>query len=92
MKLKPCPFCGAPAEMQTWHGGGPLKRMISCSNVEGPRLCHVGPAVTGATPRQAAARWNKRAGDAPVVIHTTVVRRMSPDEAADKEFRDAIGV
>jgi len=59
-KLKPCPFCGSPAEMEPWHGGGPLKRLVSCSNREGKYLCHVGPMVTGETPVQAARRWNMR--------------------------------
>jgi hypothetical protein len=58
--LKPCPFCGSKAEMQPWHGGGPQKKLISCSNTEGRNLCHVGPQVTGETTRQAAARWNYR--------------------------------
>jgi hypothetical protein len=60
-KLKPCPFCGKPPTMEPWHGGAPTKQLVSCSNVEGPRLCQVAPGVTGETPRQAAARWNRRA-------------------------------
>lgn len=59
--LKPCPFCGSKAEMEPWHGGGPKKQVVSCSNAEGHNRCHVQPMVTGETPRQAASRWNRRA-------------------------------
>ena len=59
-KLKPCPFCGADAEMVKWHGSGPQTRLVGCSNQEGPHLCHVGPMVVGGSPAVAARRWNKR--------------------------------
>lgn len=66
---KPCPFCGAPAKIQYWHGGGPAKRLISCSGQHDtlfrgtrPITCHVGPGVTGATRAQALRRWNMRKG------------------------------
>lgn len=55
--LEPCPFCGAEAEMEPWHGGGPDKQLISCSGVE----CEASPAVTGETPGEAVANWNRRA-------------------------------
>ncbi|GAA5627493.1 hypothetical protein Brsp05_02784 [Brucella sp. NBRC 12953] len=55
-ELKPCPFCGAAAEMQPWHGGAPTKQLISCSDDQ----CDVGPSVTGETPEEAATRWNTR--------------------------------
>jgi hypothetical protein len=58
--LKPCPFCGHKASMEPWHGGGPNRVLVSCSNVEGRNLCQVGPHVVGDTPRQAASRWNRR--------------------------------
>jgi hypothetical protein len=58
--LKPCPFCGRKAVMVPWHGGGPNKQMVHCGNDTGRNLCHVGPQVTGETPRQAASRWNRR--------------------------------
>lgn len=42
-ELLPCPFCGAPAEMVPWHGGGPRKRMVWCVN----DYCDVRPPVSG---------------------------------------------
>jgi len=62
----PCPFCGAPAEIQYWHGGGPNKRLISCSNTAGTlssdptATCDVGPAVSGETRAKALEKWNRR--------------------------------
>ncbi len=63
----PCPFCGAPAEIQFWHGGPPTKRRIGCSGqgdtlMRGGRsiTCHASPSVTGNTRRQALLRWNAR--------------------------------
>jgi len=64
---KPCPFCGAPATIQYWHGGKPSKRMISCGGQgdtlmrHGPVTCHVHPGVTGETRAEALRRWNARA-------------------------------
>lgn len=55
--LKPCPFCGEEPEMEPWHGGGPDKQMISCSNEQ----CRVTPMVCGETPEEAAEYWNTRA-------------------------------
>lgn len=64
---KPCPFCGAPADIQYWHGGKPTKRMISCSGQadtlmrgKRPITCHVSPSVTGETRTEALRRWNQR--------------------------------
>ncbi len=56
-ELLPCPFCGSPAEMEWWHGGGPDKQMISCSSL----VCEACPSVTGETPAEAIANWNTRA-------------------------------
>jgi len=55
-KIKACPFCGAKAQMEPWHGGGPNKQMISCSNGE----CRVGPSVCGENPEEAIKYWNMR--------------------------------
>lgn len=56
--LKPCPFCGEPAEHEPWHGGGPQKTLVGCGN----ELCTVQPNTTGETPASAAQRWNTRDG------------------------------
>ena len=56
-KLKCCPFCGADAEAESWHGGGPEKVMVRCANED----CAVQPGVSGETPTEAAQRWNTRA-------------------------------
>lgn len=67
-EAKPCPFCGAPATIEYWHGGSPTKRMISCSGQgdtlmrdRRPITCHVSPSVTGENRAQALQRWNERA-------------------------------
>lgn len=62
----PCPFCGAPAQIEYWHGGGPNKRMISCSGQgdtlmrDRPITCEVSPGVAGETRAIALRRWNTR--------------------------------
>lgn len=56
LDLKGCPFCGAPPTAEPWHGGGPSKTMVACSG----ERCPVSPQTTGATPREAQARWNGR--------------------------------
>lgn len=58
--LKSCPFCGSKPTMESWHGEGPDSTLIACGNVEGPRLCQVGPQVHGETQALAVRRWNRR--------------------------------
>jgi hypothetical protein len=63
----PCPFCGAPAQIQYWHGGKPTKRLLSCSGQADtlmrdsrPITCHASPGVTGENRAEALRRWNTR--------------------------------
>ena len=55
-KLKPCPFCGSPAQIEPWHGESPTTVLISCSN----EYCKVGPMVCGESEKKAMGYWNKR--------------------------------
>lgn len=54
----PCPWCGLTPQIEPWHGGGPLKMMVSCP--DGDSSCDVGPMVTGPTRRKAIKIWNTR--------------------------------
>jgi hypothetical protein len=52
-----CPFCGAPAEAEPWHGGGIRKHHVGCSGDH----CAAGPGCTGSTLALAVSSWNRRA-------------------------------
>ena len=54
----PCPFCGGPATIQHWHGGGPRKRLVGCGE---DNDCWMSPGVCGNTRSIAISRWNTRA-------------------------------
>jgi hypothetical protein len=56
---KPCPFCGSQPVIESWHGGGPRKKLISCDDDS----CIVSPSVSGSTRKMALENWNYRAGD-----------------------------
>lgn len=77
--LKPCPFCGAPAEEQPWHGGGARKIMVSCSN----EYCPLGPGVANNNPAKARIMWNRRA-PSPVVAE--VVKILRQRATANEKF------
>jgi hypothetical protein len=51
-----CPFCGEIPEIHRWHGGGPRKTMIACTNTK----CPVQPQHCAATRAKAVAEWSKR--------------------------------
>lgn len=77
--LEPCPFCGAQPEMESWHGGGPNKRMIKCWQTD----CEVGPAVTGETPDEARAHWNRRSTSAAVRGMREQCAQLAFDQTSD---------
>lgn len=58
---KPCPFCGEVPDVVPWHGGGPDKHMVCCSN----HNCAVLPSVSGDTRKKAVAVWNCRTDPTP---------------------------
>lgn len=58
LRLKACPFCGADADCEPWHGGLPTKVAVGCSRREDD--CEVGPWVTGETFDEALRFWNRR--------------------------------
>lgn len=65
--LKKCPWCGSGAYIEHWHGGGPDKHAISCSNGE----CFVTPMVVGESLAIALNRWNKRKKTEALQVFTT---------------------
>jgi hypothetical protein len=65
--LRPCPFCGAPAEMgmstsSDWYG----QLSVGCSSETCPvePYCYGGEQRDPASAPALAARWNRRAGEA----------------------------
>ena len=54
----PCPFCGIQPDIQPWHGGGPRKRHVGCSNEN----CRLQPGNCGSTRQRAIDQWNTRDG------------------------------
>ena len=82
--LKGCPFCSAKAEAFPWHGGGPNRILIGCSNEQ----CPAGPQVVNDRPMIAARRWN----DQRVHLWKDSVTVTFPSRAArstQKEEKDA---
>lgn len=78
-KLKPCPFCNSAPTSEPWHGGSPSKIMISCSEED----CDVNPKVTGETPSEAAAAWNRRTTPATAADVVRVKELVWEEEEAD---------
>lgn len=58
-KLKPCPFCGGNAKVETYkHPYGHTMYWVGCANEK----CDVFPETPGYSERRNAVRsWNKRA-------------------------------
>jgi hypothetical protein len=55
-ELKPCPFCGEPAEKTRNYLGVVTLEAYRCSN----SFCNVNPFVSGTSYEMAAERWNTR--------------------------------
>lgn len=66
-KLKPCPFCGAPAEIEA---DSKTYAMIQCSNWEtcGAELSALDGQKGGDAFARAKRRWNRRAADQPEAV------------------------
>ena len=59
IKLKPCPFCGSPADKWSWNGG----TRIDCSawDSSDKHTHYVG--IGAKTEQEAIEAWNRRAGE-----------------------------
>lgn len=86
--LRPCPFCGAPAEMNMststdWYGN----LVVGCSSEECPvePYCYGGEQRAVSSASRLAARWNRRAGEAD---HSQLLASIADNEIA--EAKDAI--
>lgn len=53
----PCPFCGAAAETELWHGGAKTKTHVGCSD----DTCEAHPGLCAGTRAAAVRIWNRRA-------------------------------
>lgn len=70
LELRGCPFCGAAPRAAPRSGAkDPSDTIVYCDGDE----CHVGPQVSGVTPRLAQSRWNARA--AQVRLHRVRVTK-----------------
>jgi hypothetical protein len=67
LRLLPCPFCGNYPGAAPWHGGAPSKVMVACRADD----CTVNPQVSGETPKEAAAAWNRREPPATAAVSIT---------------------
>ncbi len=57
-ELKPCPFCGAKADMQNDFG---VEYWVQCTNLD----CGATDGTVHIDPNSAAQRWNRRAAKEP---------------------------
>lgn len=51
-----CPFCGSVPEIESWHGGSPKRKMISCV-FDG---CPANPQIVKESERAVIVAWNTR--------------------------------
>jgi hypothetical protein len=54
--FKGCPWCGEIPQVESWHGGGPEKVMVSCV----ADFCLVAPHVAAETLALGRTTWNER--------------------------------
>lgn len=56
-RMKPCPFCGSPAQVKALRWSESRKMLIYCES------CDIAPGVSGMTTEDTLKKWNTRADE-----------------------------